>query len=109
MTEQQMNYMIALVEEGSFSKAANRLFVSQPSISQLIKKIELQLGTPLIERGHREIILTPAGESFYNTAKKYKLRSDSLKMLFLIFVIVIVASFESVPRRFAPRVCFLTV
>ena len=44
MTTQQIQCIITLAEEGSFSKAAKKLFVTQPSISQLIKNMEMQLG-----------------------------------------------------------------
>ena len=50
MTTQQIQCIITLAEEGSFSKAAKKLFVTQPSISQLIKNMEMQLGAPLFDR-----------------------------------------------------------
>ena len=62
MTTQQIQCIITLAEEGSFSKAAKKLFVTQPSISQLIKNMEMQLGAPLFDRSSSPIQLTPIGQ-----------------------------------------------
>ncbi len=70
MTTQQMQYIIALAEEGSFSAAAKRMFVTQPSISQLIKNMESQIGAPLFERNTYPIRLTPIGQAYLDAAKK---------------------------------------
>ena len=70
MTTQQIQCIITLAEEGSFSKAAKKLFVTQPSISQLIKNMESQLGSPLFDRSSSPIQLTPIGQAYYDAAKK---------------------------------------
>ena len=70
MTTQQIQCIITLAEEGSFSKAAKKLFVTQPSISQLIKNMEMQLGAPLFDRSSSPIQLTPIGQAYYDAAKK---------------------------------------
>lgn len=70
MTTQQIQCIITLAEEGSFSKAAKKLFVTQPSISQLIKNMELQIGTSLFDRSSSPIRLTPVGQACYDAAKK---------------------------------------
>ena len=70
MTTQQIQCIITLAEEGSFSKAAKKLFVTQPSISQLIKNMETQLGAPLFDRSSSPIRLTPVGQAYYDAAKK---------------------------------------
>ncbi len=64
MTTQQIQCIITLAEEGSFSKAAKKLFVTQPSISQLIKNMEMQLGAPLFDRSSYPIQLTPIGQAY---------------------------------------------
>ncbi len=66
----QINYFLAIIETGSFTKAADRLFVSQPSLSAGIKKLEQGLGVVLMERGGRKVLLTPAGTLFLEKAKK---------------------------------------
>jgi DNA-binding transcriptional LysR family regulator len=55
-----------LVETGSFSKAAERNFISQSAVSQQLKALEIRYNRPLLERGHRRgVALTEAGRSFY--------------------------------------------
>jgi len=64
----QIQYFLAIVETGGFTKAADNLFISQPSLSISIKKLERELGVTLFERGNRRTILTPAGKFFLKTA-----------------------------------------
>lgn len=64
----QIRYFLAITETGSFTKAAERLFVSQPSLSAGIKKLEQELGVKLFERGGRRAIPTPAGKFFLEKA-----------------------------------------
>lgn len=61
MNHKQFNYVLTLAKEGSFSKAADVLNISQPSLSQYIKKIEQQIGLELFDRANGEIRLTDAG------------------------------------------------
>ena len=65
----QLTYFIAVVETGSFTRAAERAFVSQPSLSIGIKKLERELGVRLFERGGRRAVLTPAGSRFLERAR----------------------------------------
>ena len=68
----QINYFIAIAEYGGFSIAAEHLNVSQPSLSNGIKKLEKELGVVLFERGGRRALLTPAGQSFVEQAKNIR-------------------------------------
>lgn len=68
MNSRQLEYVITLAEERSFSEAANKLLISQPSLSQYIQKLEKELGTELFERT-QPLRLTFAGETYVNTAK----------------------------------------
>src|SRR3954468_8693311 len=61
MTLQQLTYFIAATEHGSFSAAANALLMSQPSLSEQIRRLEAELGVPLFVRAGRGIELTDAG------------------------------------------------
>lgn len=70
MTPQQIKYVLTLTEEGSFSKAANKLFITQPSLSQYIANIEKQLGDKLFDRTTKPIRLTTLGRAYVETAKK---------------------------------------
>src|SRR3954464_9716216 len=64
MTLRQMEYLIAVAEEGSFTRAAERLFVSQPALSHQIKALERSVGGPLLERLPNAVHLTPMGRAF---------------------------------------------
>ncbi|MBE9028241.1 LysR family transcriptional regulator [filamentous cyanobacterium LEGE 11480] len=60
----QIRYFLTIAEVGSFTKAAELLYVSQPSLSAGIKKLEKELDVMLLERGGRGVLLTPAGRLF---------------------------------------------
>src|SRR4051794_41948583 len=60
----QMEYLVAVVEEGSFTRAAQRLFVSQPALSHQVKALERSVGGPLLERQPSAVHLTPMGRAF---------------------------------------------
>lgn len=64
----QLRYFTAVADAGSFTRAAERCFVSQPSLSQQIIKLEEELGRPLLERLGRTVKLTDAGRSLYERA-----------------------------------------
>ena len=64
----------AVAEEESFIKAARRLYVSQSAVTQLIKKIETELGFPLLVRNKHFVKITAQGEVFYHAAKDILLR-----------------------------------
>lgn len=62
MTLTELKYVLAVVHEKHFGRAAEACFVSQPTLSVAIKKLEEELGVPLFERGSGELGITPAGE-----------------------------------------------
>ena len=68
----QIEYFLAIAEYGGFSIAAERLNVTQPSLSNGIKKLEKELGVILFERGGRRALLTPAGQSFVEQAENIR-------------------------------------
>ena len=57
-----------LIETGSFSKAAELNYLTQSAVSQQLQQLERSVGRPLLERGGRQIRLTPAGRIFYRSA-----------------------------------------
>jgi len=61
ITLRQLEYFVAVVDEGSFTAAAARLHVTQPGLSHQIQALERDLGGPLLERLPRSVRLTPAG------------------------------------------------
>lgn len=69
MNLQQIFYVLEVVDTGNFSKAAERLHVTEPTISQQIKKLEEELHVALFVRSTRRIILTDAGELFVKKAR----------------------------------------
>ncbi|MFV0496610.1 MAG: LysR family transcriptional regulator [Candidatus Fimivivens sp.] len=64
-----LRYFVVVAEELNFSRAAKRLFISQQSLSNHIKKLEEEYGVLLFQRNHR-ITLTEAGQSLYRNAKE---------------------------------------
>lgn len=78
MTTSQIEYMLVLTQERSFSKAAKRLNVTQPSLSQLIQNLESQLDVKLFDRSTSPIRLTQAGEIFIDAAFKMKLEENNM-------------------------------
>jgi DNA-binding transcriptional LysR family regulator len=65
----QLEYFTVIAEEGSFTRASERLLVAQPSLSQQIGALEAELGGPLLERLPRGVRLTMAGQSFLPEAR----------------------------------------
>ena len=70
MNTKQFQYVLALAREGSFSKAAEALNITQPSLSQYIKKIEKEIGLDLFDRTNGEVHLTDAGRVFMEAGRK---------------------------------------
>lgn len=69
MTLKQMEYALVAAKCASFSEAAKRLFVSQPSLSEAIRKLEEELGTPIFIRERTGVEVTEKGEEFLNAAQ----------------------------------------
>lgn len=66
----QLRYVVAVAEEGSFSHAAEREHVAQPSLSQQIQKLEAELDQQLFDRLPRSVVLTEAGRCLLDYARK---------------------------------------
>jgi len=66
----QLRYFVAVAEEGSFSRAAAKVRVAQPSLSQQIRKLEAEVGQPLFDRLPRSIVLTEAGRCLIEYARQ---------------------------------------
>ena len=79
MNSQQRKYVLTLVKEGSFSKAAGSLYITQPSFSQYIGKIERELGVKLFERGTHPLKLTQAGKLYVEAAEQIELIESEMK------------------------------
>ncbi|MFA5323634.1 MAG: selenium metabolism-associated LysR family transcriptional regulator [Smithella sp.] len=79
MTIQQMEAIIALVEEGSFSRAAKKMLLTQPALTKNIKNAEDCLGARLANRSSAGISLTPEGKILYNYARRMVRLRDEAK------------------------------
>lgn len=78
MDFRELQYILKIAEEKSFSKAAQKLFMAQPSLSQYIQKLEQQLGVKLFDRTTIPLQLTYAGELYVETAKNILDLKDQL-------------------------------
>ena len=68
--QQEMKYVYQIYQDGSFSKAAEHLYMTQPALSISIQKIETALGMPLFDRSTRPLTLTPAGQIYIETVRQ---------------------------------------
>jgi len=66
----QLRYFLAVAETGNFTKAAQRSFISQPSLSQQILNLEEELGQKLFDRLGRKVVLTEAGNTLLDGAHR---------------------------------------
>ncbi|WP_029306096.1 LysR family transcriptional regulator, partial [Aeromonas dhakensis] len=64
-----LRYFVELVREQSFTRASEKLFVTQPTISKMIRNMEEELGQPLLSRAGRRFTLTDSGRVLFNRAQ----------------------------------------
>lgn len=79
MLFRQLEYFVALAHERHFSRAASACYVSQPALSEAIRKLEHELGVPLVRRGHSFEGLTAEGERLVPWARRILADHDALK------------------------------
>lgn len=79
MTLTELRYIVALARERHFGRAAEKCFVSQPTLSVAVKKLEDELGVTLFERGGSEITLTPVGARVVEQAQRVLEEAASIK------------------------------
>lgn len=70
MTLTELRYIVAVARERHFGRAAETCFVSQPTLSVAVKKLEEELGVTLFERGPGEVSVTPAGQKIVEQAQR---------------------------------------
>ena len=76
-----LRYLVAVADQRHFGRAAARCFVSQPTLSAQLKKLERSLGVQLIERAPNNVSLTPAGEEIVARARRIIEASDEVVTL----------------------------
>ncbi|HWK16340.1 MAG TPA: LysR family transcriptional regulator [Solirubrobacteraceae bacterium] len=71
-----LRYFVVVAEERHFSRAAQRLHMSQPPLSQQIQRLERIVGSQLLVRTSRSVALTPAGLAFLDRARRLLAQAD---------------------------------
>jgi LysR family transcriptional activator of glutamate synthase operon len=72
-----LRYLVAIAEEGQFTRAAATLNIAQPALSQQIQKLERQVGMALVDRTTRRVSLTPAGEILVDHGRRMLAEAES--------------------------------
>lgn len=80
MTKKELFYVITVADEKNISRAAKKLYMAQPSLSQSIQRIEEKLGTALFNRSLNGLTLTFAGERYYHMATEILKRYEDFEM-----------------------------
>ena len=81
MNLRDLQYLVAVAEHRHFGKAADATFVSQPTLSTQIKKLEQELGVELVERNPRQILLTDAGAQVVERAKVILAEAENIRAI----------------------------
>jgi LysR family transcriptional regulator, hydrogen peroxide-inducible genes activator len=81
VTLTELRYVVAVARERHFGRAAQACFVSQPTLSVAVKKLEEELGVTLFERGPGEVALTPAGQPIVEQAQRVLEEATRIKEL----------------------------
>src|SRR3954467_2611911 len=79
MTLQQLQYVLAAFEHGSFSAAAETLHLAQPSLSEQVRRLEAELGVALFQRVGRGLVLTEAGQALRPHAEATLAEAESAR------------------------------
>ncbi|WP_374013318.1 LysR substrate-binding domain-containing protein [Pseudoxanthomonas koreensis] len=79
MNLRDLKYLVALAEHRHFGRAAASCFVSQPTLSTQIRKLEEELGVALVERAPRKVMLTPAGREATERARRIVAEIEQMK------------------------------
>src|SRR3989454_7668378 len=75
----QLQYFVEVAKNRNFTRAARRLNLATPALSLQIQKLEKELGTRLFNRGQKETVMTPSGETLFEKAQALLSMADSVK------------------------------
>ncbi len=81
MTLNELKYIVAVARERHFGRAADSCYVSQPTLSVAVRKLEGELGVALFERGQGEVSVTPVGERIVTQAQRVLEEADCIHQL----------------------------
>ena len=81
MTLTELRYVVAVATERHFGRAAERCFVSQPSLSSAVKNLEDELGVLIFERGKGEVLVTPIGAEVVAQARRALDEAERVKAI----------------------------
>jgi len=81
MTLAELRYVVAVARERHFGRAAKACFVSQPTLSVAVKKLETELEVTIFERGPQEVTLTPAGKQIVDQAQRTLEAADRIHQI----------------------------
>jgi len=83
VTLQQLKYVLEVVKQGSINEAARRLFISQPSLSNAIRDLEIEMGIAIFERSNKGISLSKDGVEFLRYARQVVEQAELLESRYL--------------------------
>lgn len=77
---EKMEYVYAVYKERSFSKAARKMFISQPALSKMVRKAERSIGVPIFDRSTIPVSLTPEGEKYIKAVESiYQIEENVMR------------------------------
>jgi DNA-binding transcriptional LysR family regulator len=80
MELRQLKYFVAVAEELHFRRAAERLYVAQPAVSEQIRKLEAELGVRLFDRTNRRVTITEAGAALLEEGRRVLVQADAAQL-----------------------------
>ena len=83
MTLQQLRYVVMVAEKGTISKAAQELFISQPSLTNAIKELENEMQITIFNRTNKGIVISNEGEEFLGYARQVLDQANLLESKYL--------------------------
>lgn len=78
----EMKYVYAVYQERSFTKAAKKMFISQPALSSMVKKAEQEIGAPIFDRSTMPLTLTKEGKFYIRSIKQIMLLEKNIRTYF---------------------------